>query len=319
MVKSVRWMWPAIVTAMACSGSTSTSGNVTPEQACADLAGALCDKIASCSSFGFQLVYPDAATCKSRAALTCPMGLMANGATAKPSDLEACKQGYVNAACDDLVAGNQPAACQLTGSLMAGAACAENLQCAGANSYCNIPANQTCGVCATRAAAGAACGQTSDCQSGLVCGKGTGQAMGTCVTPGAEGGSCDSPHPCKSPLVCVTQTCSKPVGPGGACDSGAQNCDILQGLYCSQAKVCTMALTAGAGGACGVTGTTAAPTATLCMAGSTCKLPSNGFMGTCQAPAADGAMCDATNGPSCISPAVCTNGACKIPDPTACR
>jgi hypothetical protein len=313
-------MWPAIVTVMACSSSSSKSGgNVTAEQACADLAGTLCDTIAMCSPFGFQVVYADAATCKSRAALTCPMGLMANGSKATPSDLEACKQAYATAKCDDLIAGNQPTACQLQGSLMAGSACAGNLQCAGANSYCNVPANQACGVCATRAAAGATCSASSDCQSGLVCGMATGQAMGSCVTPGAAGATCDSPHPCQSAFACVGGTCSPRVGAGAACDASAQNCDTIKGLYCSSSRVCATIATAGAGGACGITGTTAAPTLTACTAGGTCKLPMGSLAGTCQAPAMDGAMCDPNNGPSCITPAVCTNGVCKVPDPTACR
>jgi hypothetical protein len=316
MVKSVRWLWPAIVTVAACSGSSTTSGgNVTAQQACTDLAGALCDKIASCSPFGFQVLYADAATCKSRGPLTCASGLMANGAKATPADLEACKQGYVDAKCEDLIAGNQPAPCQLQGTLAAGSACGENLQCAGANTYCNIAANQTCGVCAARPAAGATCSQSSDCQTGLVCGMGTGQTMGACVTPGAAGAACDAPHPCQVSLRCVGGTCSPPAAAGAACDVNAQNCDSIKGLYCTTSKVCATIPTANAGGACGVTGTTF----TVCTGGASCKLPANSLSGTCEALAADGAMCDATNGPQCTSPAVCTNGACKVPDPSACH
>jgi hypothetical protein len=81
--------------------------------------------------------------------------------------------------------------------------------------------------------------------------------------------------------------------------------------------VCSMAQLADAGGACGFS--LQSMTFTECKAGGNCKMTAGTLMGTCEAAAADGATCDATKGPFCLSPAVCENGTCKIPDPASCR
>jgi len=41
--------------------------------------------------------------------------------------------------------------------------------------------------------------------------------------------------------------------------------------------------------------------------------------GKCVAAAADGAACDATNGPPCMADAVCAGSKCVVPDPAACK
>jgi hypothetical protein len=318
MAKSVFLVLPAIAIAVAaCSGSTSGS-TVTADQGCTDLGGSICDKIAACSAPLLQLVYGDAATCKTRFKLTCPSTISAPGSGATGANLEACAQAYTTAACADLFSGNQPAPCNVHGSLMAGAACANNIQCSGDHGYCNTASGQTCGVCGTRAAAGATCAKSADCDTGLVCGFGTGMTTGACVTPGAAGATCDAPHPCAGALSCVGGTCAQSAAAGAACDPTASNCDSTQGLFCHPInKVCASAQFAKAGEACGfmlATGTYAA-----CSGNGRCTMPAGSLTGTCEAPAADGAMCDTTNGPTCLAPAVCTNGACKVPDASACK
>jgi hypothetical protein len=54
--------------------------------------------------------------------------------------------------------------------------------------------------------------------------------------------------------------------------------------------------------------------------GSQCVgLASPTYQGTCAPPAADGAACDATNGPLCKPGAVCVGGTCAVPDPAQCH
>lgn len=327
MSKSVFWGWAAMVVVVpACSGATTSGGTtgdggggglVTPDQACTDLAGVLCDQVAACAPVLIQIAYGDASTCKTRLKPSCSSGYMANGSAVKPADIEACSKAYKSASCDDLFGGNTPAACDFHGSLMPGAGCAGNSQCSGANGYCNVPSGQTCGVCSTRAGAGGTCTKNADCQNGLVCGTATGGAMGACVTPGAAGAACDGPHPCLGSLVCAGGTCVQPAGPGAPCTMAASNCDTKQALYCNPVTmICATIQLAEAGGACGVN--LSNQTYTACKASGTCKM-AGGTAGTCQAAVMEGAACNTTGGPNCLSPAVCTNGVCKTPDPASCR
>jgi hypothetical protein len=322
MARSVPWVWPAIFIAVtACSGTTSTS-NVTADQACTDLASGACNRFQACAPLLIQSIYGDASTCTARLKLTCPSALGANGSGATPSNVEACSQAYAAVSCTDLLSGTAPPACIVRGSLMQGAACAGNDQCSGANSYCNVASGQTCGVCGTQAAAGGVCTRNAECQPGLVCGfAATGGTAGACVTPGAQGAACDSPHPCASLLHCVNGTCTPSAAAGAACNVAASDCDGTQGLYCDLATgLCKTVKTASAGGTCG--NIVADGTYVVCTGGSSCKMPTPvSLTGTCQAAAADGAMCNTTTtmGPNCLPPAVCTNGACKIPDPASCH
>ncbi|MDP9001178.1 MAG: hypothetical protein M3O46_13840, partial [Myxococcota bacterium] len=100
----------------------------------------------------------------------------------------------------------------------------------------------------------------------------------------------------------------------------AQNCDASQLLFCDPGtSLCKTWKTASAGGTCGLSFLDAS--FTVCTAGANCKTATGSTTGTCEAPAADGAMCDGPGmtGPKCFAPAVCANGACKIPDPASCR
>ncbi len=55
-----------------------------------------------------------------------------------------------------------------------------------------------------------------------------------------------------------------------------------------------------------------------CLAGASCQRPAGSTTGTCVAPAADGAACDATNGPFCSGPAKCVSGTCQLPGSASC-
>ncbi len=305
----------ATVGAAACSSSVSSPGVATSaEQACGDAATALCNRAQTCASFLVQTAFGDAATCITREKATCHSQINAAGTGATSAKLEACAQALAAESCDDLLTNNLPVACQIAGTLAAGSACGDDAQCATA--HCKKTSG-TCGVCSAFAKAGEPCpaAATSDCAPGLVC-QNTGTGQDTCVPPGAAGAPCSSTQVCESSLACLmngaTGTCAAPLGAGAACDPQSQNCDFRQGLFCSATSVCAQIQVAASGGACGVSG------ASFAICGSNGKC-SNATGGTCQAAAADGAACDAANGPNCLSPAVCVNGSCQLPDPAGCR
>jgi Dickkopf N-terminal cysteine-rich region len=298
----------------ACSSSSSKSA--TADSACTDLASAICGKIDSCVHINLLRSYGDLAGCTSRFKPTCTSSFPAKGSGATADNVEACAQGYSAATCADLIAGKAVTGCDVHGTLAAGAACANSVQCSGQNSYCNIFAGQTCGVCATLAAAGGTCQVDTDCESGLLCGFASTANTGACVAPGAAGAACDGPHPCGGGLACVNAVCSPRVGEGSACDPTVDNCDGTQALYCDQtSSLCKKVKTANAGEACGFL---ADGSLTLCTRSSTCQATA-AQMGICLAAAADGATCDPSAGPGCLAPAVCVNGACTVVNPASCQ
>jgi hypothetical protein len=89
---------------------------------------------------------------------------------------------------------------------------------------------------------------------------------------------------------------------GAACDATlktAADCDLDANLYCDKTtSTCQTYTFAATGSACG--------TGIRCQAGATC------IAKICVAPAADGAACDDTAGPPCLTPARCVANVCTI-------
>jgi hypothetical protein len=301
---------------VACSGSAAGVG-LSPTQACSDLASSICNRLDSCAPFYVTLAYGSVSQCTMRAAVGCPNVISANGSGATASDVEACARAYTAASCADLESNSPPSACQIAGTLAAGAVCGTGQQCVGPSGYCKIASTAVCGACATQSAAGGPCTANGDCQSGLVCGTATGATMGACVSPGAAGAMCDAGHPCQATLACSKTTCSPPGQAGAACDPTGQNCDLTQGLFCNPtSKVCAQVQTAAAGGSCGYSAST--NTYTLCANGATCNGATGTKQGTCGAVAADGAACG-SNMATCMAPAICVNDVCTLPDASSCQ
>ena len=299
----------AALFAIACSSSSGSS--VSNDQAAADVAKAFCQKFQSCAPLYIQVSYGDEATCETRFKLAVAPTLTANGTGATTGQYESCSSELANASCDDMLSRNFPQSCRtVAGSLGDGTACGVDAQCKG--KLCRLADNSNCGACSTIGAGGAACTSDSECDYGLTC------ANKVCVQYGAAGASCDTTHPCKPTLACNNGTCATPGEAGAACPMlGGGGCDTLKGLYCNASKVCASVATGNAGQACGYD--VSAATYTVCTASGTCKLNTGSTAGTCMAPAADGAACDTTNGPSCTPPATCSGGVCKIADPSTCK
>ena len=287
-------------------------------QASTDAANAFCARAQACAPTYVQLEWGDTATCASGLAAQLAGTLASSGTSDTPSQLESCVQTLSNVSCDDLLGNNLPAPCKATpGSLANGAACGDDSQCSGG--HCKVASGQTCGVCSTAAAAGASCTVDGDCDKGLKCFG----SPGTCAAYVASGGTCDATHACLPTLVCKTGSCAAPGAAGTGCDPKAQDtCDQLHGVFCDGASsTCKTIAFAQAGAACGLV----SGTLTVCASGggnvtAECKgLSSTSSMGTCQAPAANGASCNTTTGPFCVSPSVCVNGSCKLDDPSSCH
>jgi hypothetical protein len=297
-------IWMALLTAGCGSG-------VSADKACTDLAAAYCTEVSNCAEPLITLGYGDVATCQARLKLSCLPSLMAPNTAATPDKDDSCATALMTASCDSLYGRTTPAACvPSAGKLANGNACGDDAQCM--STYCKKAANSVCGVCGDKSAAGGACALDADCQDKLKC------VTMVCQPLVAVGGMCDANHPCAQPNVCKGNVCAVPQEAGQTCaTTGVQDifgdCNQTKGLECPPGThVCAPLMFAAAGQPCGLINMAFVG----CAAAGHCKL--TGFMGTCLAPAADGAACDATNGPECTPPAQCVSGACKLPNPAAC-
>jgi hypothetical protein len=285
------------------AGDTGGPGGITADEACNHFAMSLCGQLNTCAPFVFQTIYGDTMTCITRTSLGCLPALGANGNQTTPAQLDACAQAIGSETCDAAADNAEPQACDLPGTLAAGAGCGSNAQCQ--SGYCKIPLGKACGTCTARAAAGAACSVDVDCAAGLVC-SGT-----TCVMPAATGAACSMTQPCMRTLACIGGQCATPLAAGATC-SGPTGCDASKGLYCDMQKTCAQTGTAPAGQPCGIIGSSVV----ACTAGATCAVAS-GISGTCHQPAADGALCGP--GIGCLAPATCIGGKCQLPSPSSCH
>ena len=323
----------ALVTLLVVAGC----GGTTADKACTDQATAQCMLRQSCSmGANITKVYGDLATCQARVKQQCLTALMAKGTGNSPSRVEQCVTATMTESCSDFYTGNTPAPCVNTGTLADGTSCAFGGQCS--STYCTGLTNAACGTCGQAAATGASCvNDSATCARGQTCvtTPGTMGAAATCIQEGAVGAMCSRAAPCNFGLSCVgatmTQmgTCmSEGVTAGATCDvrnTTAPGCNRTFGFWCNAtSKTCTQITYVGANAACGE-GTDG--NLTDCSGGATCvgaTFGANPTMGTCQAPAADGAACDTMNGPGCMAPARCvtasgsTAGTCTLSDASKC-
>jgi hypothetical protein len=289
------------------------SSGPSAEEACKSYVKAICTQTMSCGAPLIKIAYGDEASCEARLLLACTPTLQDSKTALTPSKLEACSKKFMTLTCSAIYSRQLPDECKATGgTLVDGTACGDSFQCKGG--LCKKPANTVCGTCTEPGQSGAACTADEDCDLGLVC------AGSACVARAAQGATCDDNHPCAYGLSCSNGACQMAPGAGQSCTPtlAGGNCDQSQGLFCNPssltAGVCALAGYAGAGMPCGAVN----GGYTLCTAASKCS--ASGVMtGTCIAPAADGAACNATNGPTCTSPALCANSVCTIPDTSTCK
>jgi hypothetical protein len=187
-------------------------------------------------------------------------------------------------------------ACQFRGARTSGAGCLEGSQCDSA--YCKILDANACGACAPFAQQGADC-STDECAPGLAC-----NDNGQCATPVAVGMPCAEDKPCRVGAYCKGGTCTAQATMAGAACADEGACDGLKGLLCDPGtKKCAAAKLANPGELC------EGPTAGFCQAGSECSDAAGG-MARCSAVVKDGEACGP--GKSCLLPATCTDGTCRV-------
>jgi hypothetical protein len=298
---------------------TDAGGNgPTFEETAGELAKAYCDRGQACAPAALRVADGDVATCQTRFVAAIVPTLGASGAVVTPAQLRACAQALPGVSCADFLARKSAPECKLpAGTLADGAPCAADMQCAGTR--CRIAVNHACGTCGSHAGAGGPCAVDDDCDPGLGC------VNAVCTSFGSENDACDATHPCRPGLGCVSGKCGAPSAIGAACASSAE-CDGTHGVFCGAvSKQCDAVTFDSPNQACGIVQQHLA----LCAGpGGYCAgLSSSKIQGTCLAPAADGAACDAVNGPLCNAGAVCVcsgsdagcAGTCSLPSPSACR
>jgi hypothetical protein len=318
----------AIAAAAAVVACSSTS----PTQACADVSAAVCAKIDSCAPAAVSALYGDTATCATRTEATCNAALALKNNGDQAGNVEDCSKAYESLSCEGALGNSPPKECaHKPGPLADGTTCGAAGQCK--SGVCQFDSSG-CGKCIEPIAAGANCNATSDCQSGLVCAiSATTQTSVTsvCIAPAASGGTCSTAAPvvpCQAGLVCDKGKCDAPLAAGSACDPAVQPtlCDQANGYFCTpRGTRCILAIAANAGEACGYNAQTG--DYSYCAGSGFCgNVSQQTGMGTCVAPAADGASCDLAKGPLCIPPAGCsittdggTTGTCVLKDPSSCQ
>jgi hypothetical protein len=312
----------SVLLVLACSSSSSVS--VT--QACADVAAARCQKVQQCNPQGLLNTYGDLASCESTQSTTCVANLAAPDTANSAAHTEGCAQATPTQSCDDYFLGNVPSACTPpAGPRDAGSDCAVSGQCTTA--YCLIPKTTACGACDAPPGLGSACFNNS-CGPGFLCDN----VSSLCVAPVSASGACDDSSVCAPGLTCLGNTatalgaCVALATLGDSCDlaNGGSRCDARLGLSCNvvAGKVCAPVATASASETCG----TVDGGVIDCLADAFCQKPDGSPVGTCVAPAADGAPCDMLNGPICAAPSRCvlnaeggTTGLCQLTNPQSCN
>jgi hypothetical protein len=266
-------------------------------------------------------------------ARACVNNLGAPGVAVTGAIFNACAEALKTATCEsfaDVIGGTRTAipACDFPkGKLATGAACGDDVQCAG---YCDLPTDKNCGVCTALPGENLPCGNSRQCAAGLVCGSRT-----TCekVPPeSSEGGACDDAgKSCKFGLSCgPDKKCIKIPTLGQACTDfcSSSRCDISgtkkcvpylkageaclftgceAGLNCTNtqgAQKCTAAVKAKAGEACG--------------SGIECVDSSCGEDRKCKALANENEACDAVS-TRCRRGLDCLDKKCLVRNPALCK
>ena len=106
-----KWLGPILgLWIVACSTSSGASGG-SADQACTDLANAVCQKLNDCTAVFVTNTYGDEATCAMRFKTSCDQTLAANGTGLTPALREDCAKAVPGASCEDLVDNGFPSAC----------------------------------------------------------------------------------------------------------------------------------------------------------------------------------------------------------------
>ncbi len=352
-MKLSRTLVAALLFAIGCGGQSvslvpdgGAGGDAGPTTPCGRYAQAYCGRLQACTG-GASITrnWGDMGTCLARQELSCSNGLGAPQTSQTTALVDQCAAALPSSACPSFLDNELPASCTPRGLAAQGAPCSVNAQCA--TGFCSGTRHALCGTCDAPPSAGASCA-ASNCGHGLAC-IWNSMVVDVCepyVLAGAACGAFSDPI-CAAGLTCAGA--SSVTGVGGTCapaietvgtTCGSKNmnlgCDGAVGLWCQTlpgpGATCSDVLFGGDGAPCGYVpgGVTECTKGTCYSSGGpyfTYKSATTST-GTCRAFAADGAACDTSSGPGCLSPARCvtsgvaTAGTCVVPTASlmaACR
>jgi hypothetical protein len=270
---------------------------MTRAQACTEYAQAYAAKANACAPFLTVLNYGSQAAHATRLQYACNL-VDLPGVTFPPIPFKPCADGIAAQSCDDWFDGVTPPGCAGVGLVADGGSCSSGYQCASA--YCSLPTTG-CGRCARAPGLNEQCVE-GQCPNGLIC-----NGSSYCVVPGARGARCSADAPCRPSLGCRSGFCAPRADVGANCFT-LDDCNFPHAALCNtNIGRCVQVTT---GSMCRVNPDYSV---VACSASYFCR-PDGG----CVAPAADGAACSDQTGPSCLTPARCVDGRCKlyVPDKT---
>ncbi|MDX2024644.1 MAG: hypothetical protein SF187_30660 [Deltaproteobacteria bacterium] len=293
---------------------------VTVKQGCDMRADRLCSKLQDCSEFFLRLVFGKADVCRARLAADCMAQASAPDVSITQYSLVRCAQEISAQTCAEIIDRQEPDACNPMGLRREGKRCGGNLQCA--TGFC-AASGDMCGRCEAKRGAGESCESDAACMSGLHC-----SGKGKCVRRGSLGDACGGENQeCGTLLACRAGRCAVPLVADAPC-TNTDECTRAVGQVCA-------APNGGVGNALALpvlqcrASVLGAP-GTICREGNSltaycaggqanCVEDDKGIF-RCVAPAMDGQPCgDKANGRSCIMPAVCVAGACRLGPVTSCQ
>lgn len=276
--------------------------------ACAADASAYCSAFAQKAPDVFAERYLDAPACVTRVSAGCKLVLMSPDTGWTPEARLACAAAWATATAEQIITLTaMPMACRApAGKKPDGTACGLPSDCA--SGACVIGRGQTCGVCAPRAKAGAACIGWSNCEDDL-----------DCNYDAAGNGTCGAP---KTTLVPIGTPCSNREACGLRYCRGTWVWSDPNQTWSLSGGTCQPYTTVGAGSACGYfegPGTaTAVPILDMknCGGPSRCVYPTEeALTGMCQAQPSTGQACNPELG--CQELSVCRESICVALQPSA--
>jgi hypothetical protein len=260
----------------------------------------------------FNAEHVDGADCRTYHTNRCKMFAAVPGATITVLNIQACGQALAAESCDQFRSSGYPPECTVSpGTRADGEPCISDAQCAGIS--CTWTANAACGACSHSSPVGSTCTVDGDCTSDAWCDG----ASKTCIAYLLQGASCTGTNAtCAWYLACTNGVCQPPAGYGAPCDQTAENCDWVQGLYCSSTATCQPVTLAAVGQPCGTV--QGAANYVECGVGASCETTSTGTS-LCMAFAPEGSPCDPARQYPCAGLSHCANNVCTSYDAVSCH